>query len=449
MTSDELVAIAESVLARAKSGEQIEVITAHSTDTEVRAYEGEVESFSSADTYGVGIRVVRDGRQGFASAGTLDREVLAEVLADARDNLRFASVDPFVALAEPDGVAPVELKLFDQRLVDFATESKIDLVLELERRVLAADPRIVGVESVEFADSVDTTVVLSTTGIRAVSRTSGCSAAVYNLAGDGDDVATGFGFSLGRHPGELDLDVVVADATRRATQMLGAQRAPSQRLTVVFDPWVSAQFLGIVADAFSGTEVFRGRSFLADRVGETVASPKFTLAEDPTDQRWMGASAVDDEGMASRRVELFDGGVVRGFVHDAYSARALGATSTGSAVRSGFRSTPSAGARSVVPTPGHLDDAALIASVGNGLWVSDVQGLHSGVNPVSGDFSTGIEGRLIRGGELGEPVREVTIASTLQRMLAEIVEVGDTLVALPMNAAGVTLVIGDVTLSGS
>jgi PmbA protein len=204
-----------------------------------------------------------------------------------------------------------------------------------------------------------------------------------------------------------------------------------------------------VAEAFSGSEVLKGRSFLADRVGERIAPAGFTLFDDPTDPMWLGASVFDAEGLATRRNAMVVDGVVAGFLHDTYSANALGAAGTGSAVRSGFASTPSAGAHSIVISPGSQTPAEILRSVSTGVYVTEVQGLHSGVNPVSGDFSTGIEGRVIRGGELAEPIREVTIASTLQRMLTDIVAIGSDLTVMPMEAAGLTLAIADVTLSGA
>src|SRR5690606_11118364 len=135
-------------------------------DTEIRAYQGDVESFSSAEAAGVGIRVVRDHRQGFAYAGSLDDDVLAETLADARDNAEFGTPDEHLGLAEPDGVAPVELDLWNDAVLSFATDAKIELALELERATLAADPRISGLESAEYVDTAAAGAIVTTTGIR-------------------------------------------------------------------------------------------------------------------------------------------------------------------------------------------------------------------------------------------------------------------------------------------
>ena len=177
MTPEELVELANHVVGWARDDEAIEVVAGHSRDTEIRAYEGEIEAFTSSDSFGMGIRVVKDHRQGFAYSGTLDVDSLGETLAEARDNATFSTEDPHVGLAVPDGVAMVEGDLYDERLVSATPDQKIALAIELDRLVCSLDSRVFGVESVDYADSVSTMVVVSTAGINSVSRESGCSLA--------------------------------------------------------------------------------------------------------------------------------------------------------------------------------------------------------------------------------------------------------------------------------
>jgi len=345
-------------------------------------------------------------------------------------------------------VAVAELDLYDSSLESFPTERKIELAVELERATLAADPRISGIESAEYVDTLAEGAIVSTTGIRTAGRETACYVMTYVMASEGDETQTGFGFSVGREPGALEVATAATEAAGRATRMLGAVKPGSERLTVVLDPWVTAQFLGILAFTLNGESVLKGRSLFVDRLGDEVASPLVTLVDDPTDPAAFTATETDGEGLATRRNSLIEDGVLKMFVHNAYTARRAGTVSTGSAVRSGFKSTPGVGCIATRLVPGARSQAELVAEVGEGLLVQDVSGLHSGVNPVSGDFSTGAEGLRIRGGALAEPVREFTIASTLQRMLKDVRAVGDDLQWLPMSAAGVSLVIDEVTISG-
>ena len=445
---DQLLAIGDRIVAQARGGEQVEVVVGRSSSTEVRVYEGDVEQLASATSAGIGVRVISDHRQGFAYAGSLDPDVMADTLAEARDNATFATPDEWLGLAEPDGVAVPDLDLYREALGEVSTESKIDLAIELEKAVRASDRRISGIDAADYADGVSEGAVVTTSGIRTASRDTSCYVSVSCVATEGDDTQTGFGFSVGRLPEDLDIDAAAGDAGRRATRLLGATQPSSGRVTVVFDPYVTAQFLGIIGSTLSGEALLKGRSLFADRLGEEVGAAAFTLVDDATNPLAYSSSETDGEGLASRRNVLIDGGRLGQFVHNAYTARRSGTVSTANAVR-GFSSTPSVGCRALSVTPGSEDQPELLADVGDGVLISSVSGLHSGVNPVSGDFSTGAEGLRITGGALGEPLREFTVASTLQRMLADVVAVGSDVEWLPMRAAGVSLVVRDVTVSGA
>ena len=199
----------------------------------------------------------------------------------------------------------------------------------------------------------------------------------------------------------------------------------------------------------NGEAVAKGRSLFKDRMGDEVASPLFTLVDDPTNPLAYTATDLDGEGLAARRNVLIDGGVLRTFTQNSYSARRMDTTSTGNAVRGGYSGTPGVGCLALQLQPGTRDQQSIIADVGEGVLVQSVQGLHSGVNAISGDFSVGASGLLISGGAVGAPVREFTIASTLQRMLLDVVEVGGDIEWLPMRSSGMSLVIRDITLSGA
>jgi PmbA protein len=445
----ELIDIATRIAGWAKDGEQVEAFAVHERETEVRAYEGEVESLTSAESHGIGVRVVANKRQGFAYAGTLDESALQETLQEARDNATFAEPDEFNGVAEPDGVAPSELDLFDSSLASFSVDDKVALAIELERATRAADPRISGIEAAEYVDTIYESAVATSNGVANATRETGCYLSAYSLAEADGETQTGFGFSIGRGPGELDPSKAAHDAAERATRLLGAVKPETGRVTVVLDPWVTAQMLGIIGHTLTGDAVQRGRSLFADRLGEQVAVEDVFLVDDATDPDAFTASMVDGEGLATRRTALIEGGVLQGFLHNSYSARRGGTVSTGSAERSGFKSGPGVGVQALTLRPGSKSQAELIAEIDDGLLVQGVAGLHSGVNPVSGDFSTGAEGLRIRNGEIAEPVRELTIASTIQRLLLDIQGIGADLEWLPMSAAGVSVVVADITMSGA
>ena len=444
---------AERVLEKAVGGEEIEVYLSSGVDTEIQAYEGAIESLSTASSSGVGIRILRDGaggaQVGTAWAGSLEPEAIHDALREARDNARFATEDEFIAFARPDGVAPATLVLADQSVLSTPLDEKIAMAIELECMVRAGDDRIRQVDSANYSDYVAEAVIVSTTGIKAAYERSGAYVSVEAIATDGTHDQTGWGLSAGRSPRELDITVAASDAVSRATRMLGAVKPSSMKCMAVFDPRSTATLLAIVGGALSGEAVNYGRSFFANRIGEEVASSMFTLLDDPTDPRHFSASVYDGEGLSCRRNVLIENGQLRAFVYDTVSARRAGTNSTGSAVRGGIAGLPSAGCRALQLKPGDVDQAEIFRRVGEGIFVESLTGVHSGVNPISGDFSVGVTGLMIRAGELAEPVREITVASTLQRMLLDIVLVGNDVEWLPASAAGQSLAIEGIAVSGS
>lgn len=450
MTAPEpdLVAIARSVVERAAPGEEIDVMVGHGRSTAVRVFGGEVESFTSAESYGIGVRVIRDGRQGFASAGSVDADVVAETLAEARDNVPFGEVDEHYGLADPDGVAAVLHDQWDEELLALPAESKIDTALDLERRVRAADSRITGVRVAAWGDSAGAAAYAASNGIEAYERGASCSVGIQALAAADGETQTGSAGDAARSFAALDVDRVVAEAADRATRLLGATKPPSGKVAIVLEPRLAMTLVGIVAGMLDGDSVLKRRTPFADRVGDQVASPLVSFADDPTDVRSIAATSYDGEGLACRRNPLVADGVLAGFLHNSYTGRRTGTASTGSAVRSS-RSLPGVGAQLLVMEPGAGTFDDLVAGVDLGLYVNSFTGLHSGVNPVSGDFSVGADGLMIRGGAIAEPVREITLASTIQRLLLDVVAVGADLEWLSSGDAAVSLVIGDVSLSGA
>lgn len=446
--SADLLALALSVAEKADAGEQVEAFVARSSYTTVRAHGGEVESFTSAASAGIGVRVVSNHRQGFAWAGTLEADAIEEALAEARDNATFAEPDEWVGLAEPDGIAPVPFDAFDPSVGLMPASRKIDLAIELERMVRAGDRRITGVRVATFSDSTSRFAVATSTGIAGAGRGAWCSMSALALAEDGDETYTGGGSTVGFRPEDLDLTEAADDAVLRATRLFGAKPVPSQRVTIILEPRMAATIASLLGSTLTGERVLKGRSPFGDRVGEAIASPMLTLVDDPTDHRSYAADVFDGEGLACRRNQLVVDGVLQGFLYDSASGRRAGQPSTGSAVR-GVSSTPSVGCQALAVAPGAGSFDALLADIDTGVYLQSMTGLHSGVNLVSGDISVGIEGLMVRNGQLAEPVREVTIASTLQRMLLDIVAIGDDVEWLPGGTGCPTIVIADLSLGGS
>ena len=243
---------------------------------------------------------------------------------------------------------------------------------------------------------------------------------------------------------------IADDAIERATRLIGAKKIPSSVCTVVLDRRVTSTLLAVVAGALSGEAIVKNRSMFAGRVGESVGVPELDLRR-RSDRRAFPRCFEKRRRGPRLQAEPSDrpGNACAGSSTTRRRLARAATSSTGSAVRGGYATTPTAGCRAVTIAPGSLDQPGVLAAVGDGLFVQSITGVHSGVNSVSGDFSVGAEGLLIRGGELAGPVHEVTIASTLQRMLLSLVVIGGDVEWLPGVAAAQTVAIDGMSLSGS
>lgn len=445
---EELGSLVRRLAEQAGPGEQVEAYAVHRSDVDVEVFDRSVESLSAAEVAGVGVRVVSDSRQGFAYAGFVDEATAAEVLADARDNATYGTPDDALGLPGPGDVGvPVDLDLADPGFGALDTAAKVALALELEAATLAADPRVRTVESSAYGDADVAVAIANSLGVEASQHRTVASVSSVAIAEDDSGPQTGFGYDIARDPAALDLGPVAAEAAERATRMLGATQPESQRVPVLLDCFVAQSLLGVIAGTLNGETVLKGRSIFGDRVGDAIAAPVVTLVDDPTDVDAFGASRFDAEGVATRRNDLVSAGTLNGFVHNCWTAARIGTATTGSAARASYKSTPGVGMSNFGFAPGADATAELMRRAEGGVFVQTLHGLHSGVNPVSGDFSVGVDGLWIRDGALAEPIREATIASTLQRMLLDVVAVGSEVRRLTSGPA-VPVLLGEMTLAG-
>jgi PmbA protein len=419
--------------AQTAGAEDAEAWAEESVSRTVRVYEGAVESLSDAGGRGVGVRAFTDGRAGYAYSTDLSDDGLAETGRLAYEAATVADQDEFDGLPEQVDKTPVE-GLASPELASWSTERKVELALAIEQAARARKG-VTQVETTVYSDAEATAAIVNSRGFAAsyeVTQAWGYSSA---FAGEGADLMTGLGVGMGRDPAALDPEAIGAEAAERALALVGARQPESRRCPVLLDSFVAASFVGFIGGMLSADAVQRGRSLFADREGEQVADPALVLVDDATDGEGPESAPFDGEGSPTRRTSLIDGGRLLTFLFDSRTARKAGRETTGNASRSSYRSPPAVGTTNLLVEPGAESFEELARRAGEGLYVTDVAGLHSGVNPISGTFSVGATGRLIEGGELGRPVRELTIASDLVSMLRAVRAVGSQARWVPFGGA--------------
>jgi PmbA protein len=430
----------------AEDGEGVEAYAEESRRTEVSARKRQVEGLTFAESRGVGVRLVAGARLGYAYAADPSEEEVRAAVARARENAALAGEDAFHALPEAAPIDPMP-ELFREGQAAMSTDVKVALALDLERLATSTDPRVTKVDECQVGDAVSRVAIANSNGLAAEYARTDTWCLAVTLAEEGDETQTGFSYRIGRELDDLEWEAIAAEAVTRAAAMLGARKPPTARVPVVLDPFAGMSFLGVLAGALSAEAVQKGRSLFADKVSESVASTTFTLVDDGRLLDGPGACPFDDEGVPSERTELISGGRLRGFLHNSYTAKRGGTGSTGNAQRAGYRSTPGVGTTNFYVEAGTTSVQDLMRAAEGGVLIQEVSGVHSGANPISGEFSVGATGLRIREGAGAEGLREMTIASTIPDMLEAVTAVGSDLRFF--SSVGVpSILIGEMTVAG-
>lgn len=420
-----------------------------SAGRQIRVYDGEVESLSDSGGRGIGVRALIDGRSGYAYGTDLSPDGIDGVARRAYELAAAADTDEFAGLPEVGGTTPVE-GLASAAMADWTTEAKVELALAVDRAARSR-PGVSQVEQTVYSDSEGFAAIANSRGLTASYSATAAWSYASAFAGEGEDLMTAMGIGLARDPGALDPEAIGLEAADRALALVGARQPTSRRCPVVLDAFVAASFAGYIGSMLSADAVQRGRSLFAGREGDEVADPHFALSDDGRHPEGPSSAPFDGEGVATRQTPLITGGRLAGYLYDTRTGRKDSRPSTGNAGRGSYRAPASVGTTNLVLEPGEGSLEELIARAGDGLYVTDVAGLHSGVNPVSGTFSVGASGRLIENGELGAPVREITIASDLVGMLRAVTAVGGESRWVPLGGSvrAVALLIGEMSVAGS
>ncbi len=445
-------AVTQAIEAALTAGaDDAEAFASSQASREVRVHGGAVESLTAATERGVGVRAWIGGRVGYGHGTDLSEDGLRGLAAAAVTAARIVDSDENAVPPRPDDDYPDLQGLRDPAIADWPADRLVELALAVERSALEVDGRVAGVETAVYAGSDDRVAIRSSTGVECAYESSSCYAYVSALAESNGGKETGLGFEIARSPAGLDPVAIGTEGGERAISMIGAGKPPSRSCPVVFDPTVAASFAGLVAGSLSADSVQRQRSPLAGLLGEEIASEALVLRDDGLETEGIAASPCDDEGTPRRPTPLIEGGRLRTYLHNSYTAHRGGAERAGNAWRGGHRTPPGVGPSNLIIAAGELSTAELYAAAGDGVYVTDVAGLHSGVNPVNGDLSVGASGRLLRGGELAEPVREFTIAGNLVSMMRAVREAGSEPRWVPFGGIVSTpaLLISEMTVSGT
>jgi len=429
-----------------------EIYYSRSANTEIMAVDGKAEMVNVNEDDGYAVRLLKDSRMSFGSSNLIDKKHALGMVRDLAKRCELHSTDESNVIPVPmeaDALAVDEP--FDERMASTPLKSKVDKLLGVEESAKAFDSRITGFGWLQYGDSVQESAVFNSNGVVAESRGTIVYVFAYAIANDGKSVQTGTHVEASGHFDSLDVQSVGGTVAKHAVRMLGASGLKTGEYKLVLPPETSSAFLASLASMLSGDHIQKGKSPLCGRMGEFIASRNVTIVDDGLLPGGLGTSRFDAEGNPSRTTVVVDEGKMVSYLCDSYCARKGGTQSTGNASRASYHSEPT-----IVPTNFYLKTSdmspeELISTVGSGLYVTEVSGLHAAINPTTADFSVPAKALLIENGEIGGAVDNLTLSGNMLEFFKKIESVGSDLTWVPAyGMIGVpTVFVSDIKVTGS
>jgi PmbA protein len=427
--SDRLFDLVEKELSRNGKGEA-ELWVRRARVRRYEARDGGIDAISLSDSLSLGVRVFRDGRMGFSygfGEGEKDvrRSVEAAIFcADGSDR------DDAYGLPEGGGEVsaragePGAPPLFDPSCERVGEREKADFARELEARALAFDPRMKRVRSASLMETVAEVSVRNSRGREGAQRESFYFASVDSVAEESTEGQTGYGFGFARRFSDLRPERIAEESAQRALRMLKGRSLPTGRVAAILENEAAADLLDVLTPSFLAPQVAKGKSMLAGKIGQQVASKLMEVVDDPLDPEGTGATIFDGEGIPTQRNVLVRKGTLSSFLSDTFWGRKIGTGTTASLTRIAPKIPPTVGTAGLRVTAGTCTVGQMMADLGGGILLTEFLGIHT-ADPVSGDFSGGASGIRFEGGERKEPVRGFAVSGNVLSLLRDVVAVGD------------------------
>ena len=407
--------------AKRAGAESADALMGSGTSLSVGRRLGKVEEIERAESDTVGLRVFVGSRSAIVSSGAIDPAGFSRLAEQAVAMARVVPEDRFSTI--PDAPPPPDSAPLD---MDDPAEPGVEALLA---RAAAAEEAALAVKGITNSEGAGASwsrshIALATSrGFAGAYSRSNHGVSVSPIAGEGVGMQRDYEYSAAVHGADLaDPAGLGRAAAERAVSRLDPRRPATAKLPVVYHPRVAGSLLGHFAGAINGAAIARGTSFLKDAMGQAIFAPGISIIDDPLRRRGLRSRSFDGEGQTVSRRALIEDGRLTTWLLDSRSAAQLGLATTGHAAR-GTSGPPSPAPSNLYMQPGALSPEALIADIGLGLYVIELIGM--GVNGITGDYSRGAAGFMIRDGQLAEPVAEVTVAGNLREMFLHLTPAND------------------------
>jgi PmbA protein len=409
--------------------------------------DGQIESVIARGERGLGVRVLDGQRMGFAHSSDLAAAGIEHIVDQARRMATITEPDADLQIASTT-LDVADLAIYQSGIEERPLAERGAVALAVEQAARQADPRVTHFRKTTYSDAEITTIIATTTGVRASYRESHCGAMTSPVATQNGERQIGYHGEGARRLADLDPARIGGHAARRATEKLGAKPFATQKLPVVLDPWMAMSLLGAISPLFSADNVLKGRSLFAGKIGARVASERVTIVDDARRKGGLRSAPFDGEGTATTTRTMVERGVLRGYLTNIKTGHKLGSSSAGNARRGSYASPSRIGPSNFYVEQGVDDPAGMVKALDRALSITSLLNLHT-IDPISGEFSLGATGTYLEKGAPVHPVQGITIAGNLTHLLSSIAGVGTDLTFGPSGIGSPTLVITELSVGGT
>jgi PmbA protein len=447
---DDLITIefASNLIDRAIStgDEQAEFFFKTAKSLSIDVKDQKIDTLETSVSYGYSVRVIKNNRVGFSYSN--DLKEAEKVIDNALEAAKYAEPDDFLGL--PSYQRPSAVEVYDNNIAMISESDAMEKILLMEQAAFNKDKRIKKTRKAGGSFTTGEIYIFNSLGVALNYIATGCTAQIMAIAENGNENQIGWDFCGSRFLRDIDFEKTGYIAATRALDQLNSSKISSLKGFILLDSSVAVEFLSLLAGALSSESVQKGKSLLANKLGQKVCNEKFNVIDNGIFNRMLGSRPFDDEGVPTQNKMLIENGILKTFLYNTYTARKDGVQSTGNAIRGGFHNPPS-----VSPTNLYIEasDAEpvqdfmnLVKNTNKGIYVFETMGMHT-ANPISGEFSVGVSGLWIEKGEFKHPVKEAVISGNILELFNKIILIGDDL-RFYGNIGSPPLLIEGIDISG-
>ncbi|MEL7649034.1 MAG: TldD/PmbA family protein [Sedimentibacter sp.] len=404
----------------------MEVYYSAGSSLSLKVFQKELDGYSLSESEGLGLRGMYNGKMGYSYSEKVDESSIDMLVKNVKENATVIDSDDEEYIYEGSKEYR-RVDTFNPALDQVEETEKIRFVKSLEEEAFKIDKRIESVETCVYGDGYGETIMSNTKGLYLHDKSNIAYTYVVVVAKENDDIKTGMAYRTGNDFAKFDPKEIAEEAVREALSLLGGKTVKSGDYPVVIRNSAAADLLEAFTGIFSAESVQKNLSLLKGKLGEKIGSEKFTLVDDPYMEEGLASKSFDGEGVACMYKKVVDKGVLKTYLHNLKTAKKDGIETTGNASKGSYKASLGIAPSNFYVEKGEKTLDEMIASMNRGILITELQGLHAGLNSVSGDFSLAALGFEIKDGKISRPVEQITVAGNYFELLKNIEETGSDL----------------------